>query len=194
MTDNTPDEARRGRAVFLNGTSSSGKSAIAAELVGLLDGPPYYRMAVDGFLRMTTLREEHVPGLDAVLRRMRAGFHRSVAAMAAAGNDVIVDHVLSEPWRLDDCLEVLPAADVLFVGVHCPLDELERREAARGDREAGLAAMQFGRVHVHGLYDVECDTGTMSARDCALRIREALAGHASPTAFERLRGERQTRV
>ncbi|GAA1351522.1 chloramphenicol phosphotransferase CPT family protein [Streptomyces beijiangensis] len=183
------DGDRRGRIVFLNGTSSSGKSSIADELVGLLDGPPYYRMAVDGFLRMTTLREEHTSDLDAVLRRMRAGFHRSVAAMASAGNDVIVDHVLSEPWRLADCLEVLPGADVLFVGVHCPLAELERREAARGDREAGIAALQFGRVHAHGLYDVECDTGTTSARDCALLIRKALAEPpASPTAFERLRG------
>ena len=28
------------------------------------------------------------------------GFHRSIAAMAEVGNDVIVDHVLSEPWRV----------------------------------------------------------------------------------------------
>ncbi|WP_425303565.1 phosphotransferase-like protein [Nocardia wallacei] len=34
--------------------------------------------------------------------------HRAVAAMASAGNDIVMDHVLSEPWRLRDCLAFPP--------------------------------------------------------------------------------------
>ena len=58
--------------------------------------------------------------------------------MAEAGNDIVVDHVLSEPWRLLDCLTMLGPEDVLFVGIHCPIHELVRREQARGDRPPGL--------------------------------------------------------
>jgi chloramphenicol 3-O-phosphotransferase len=32
---------------------------------------------------------------------------------------------------------------VVLVGVHCPLQELERREQERGDRAPGLAARQI---------------------------------------------------
>lgn len=37
------------------------------------------------------------PELNAFLRRMRAGFHRSVAAMARAGNDFEVDTSRNSP-------------------------------------------------------------------------------------------------
>lgn len=121
-----------GRIVFLNGTSSSGKSSIARELLEILDDGVFFHLAVDGFNAMRTKREFGSPQeLDEALRRTRMGFHRSIAAMAEAGNDVVVDHVLSEPWRLLDCLAVLRPEDVLFVGVRCPLDELVRRERAQ---------------------------------------------------------------
>ncbi|MGD0240643.1 MAG: hypothetical protein ABSB59_09975 [Streptosporangiaceae bacterium] len=52
--------------------------------------------------------------LIAVLARTRAGFHRAVAGLAAAGNDVVADHVLSEPWRLLDCLAVMAGYRVVL--------------------------------------------------------------------------------
>ncbi|MET8453942.1 chloramphenicol phosphotransferase [Streptomyces sp. NPDC005209] len=176
-----------GRIIFLNGTSSSGKSSIAAELLDILDDGVFSHMAVDSFNAMRTKRELAREDLDAALRRMRMGFHRSIAAMAEVGNDVIVDHVLSEPWRLIDCLTVLPPEDVLFVGVRCSLDELARREDGRGDRPSGLAALQYGLVHEHGDYDIECDTTTADPRECAELIKKFLPGRPAPTAFTRLR-------
>ncbi|MFF4341230.1 chloramphenicol phosphotransferase CPT family protein [Kitasatospora sp. NPDC001540] len=176
-----------GRIIFLNGTSSSGKSSIARELLEILDDGVFFHLAVDGFNAMRTKRELGAAELDAALRRTRAGFHRSIAAMAAAGNDLVVDHVLSEPWRLLDCLAVLRPEDVLFVGVHCPVDELTRRELARGDRPPGLAAHQYDLVHRHGDYDLECDTGTATPRECAQRIKDFLPHRPTPTAFTRLR-------
>jgi chloramphenicol 3-O phosphotransferase len=115
------------------------------------------------------------------------GFHRAVAGMAAAGNTVVVDHVLSEPWRLRDCLALFPAAEVVLVGVHCPLPELERRERARADRPPGLAARQIGPVHAHSLYDIEVDSSTTTPQDCAERIKAFLPGRPKPTAFEQLK-------
>jgi chloramphenicol 3-O phosphotransferase len=176
-----------GRIIFLNGTSSSGKSSIARELLDILDDGVFFHLAVDGFNAMRSKRKLGDAELEDTLRRTRMGFHRSIAAMAEVGNHIVVDHVLSEPWRLLDCLTVLRPEYVLFIGVHCPLDELTRRELARGDRPAGLAAYQYNLVHSHADYDLECDTGTASPRECAQRIKEFIPRRPSPTAFTRLR-------
>ncbi|MDX8148347.1 AAA family ATPase [Lentzea sp. BCCO 10_0061] len=176
--------------IFLNGTSSSGKSSIAAELLKVLD-TPYFHLAVDAFGAMRAVErtlELDGPAVTEVLRRTRAGFHRAVAGMAQAGNDLVVDHVLSEPWRLQDCLTVLDGLDVVLVGVHCPPDELERRERARGDRVPGVAAKQLQCVHQHGLYDFEVDTSTNSPLECALAIKDFLGQAPAQRAFDVLRG------
>jgi chloramphenicol 3-O phosphotransferase len=39
--------------------------------------------------------------------------------MVAAGNDVVMDHILGERRRLTDCLSVFQEHQVLFVGVRC---------------------------------------------------------------------------
>ena len=176
--------------VFLNGTSSSGKSSIAEELLQVLD-TWYFHMSIDAFAAMCPgdrVMELAEPELNAFLRRMRAGFHRSVVAMAQAGNDIVVDHLFSEPWRLQDCLEVMEGLDVVLVGVHCPLEELERRELARGDRTPGMAANQFQVVHQHGLYDFEVDTSRNSPRECAEAIKQFLDQPPGKRAFDELRG------
>ncbi|MER5863675.1 AAA family ATPase [Kitasatospora sp. NPDC002040] len=184
----TADQGQAGRIVFLNGTSSSGKSSLAAALLRRLE-PLHFHLAVDAFNAMSASRDLSPEELDLALRRMRSGFHRAIAGMAAAGNHVVVDHVLSEPWRLRDCLEVLAPYEVLLVGVRCALPELERRERARGDRPAGLAALQYERVHAHGVYDLEVDTGRYSSEECAAQIAAHLEGGAKPTAFDELRFE-----
>ncbi|CAL9475517.1 chloramphenicol phosphotransferase CPT family protein [Streptomyces sp. enrichment culture] len=177
---------RGGLIVFLNGTSSSGKSSIAGELLRVLD-EPYFHLPVDAFHAMRSRREVTPEELPGVLRRTWAGFHRAVAGMAAAGNNVVVDHVLSEEWRLLDCLDLFDARDVVLVGVRCSPEELRRRERERGDRPAGLAARQSQQVHAHGLYDIECDTTTASPLDCARRISAFLPRRPQPTAFQQLR-------
>jgi chloramphenicol 3-O phosphotransferase len=178
-----------GQIIFLNGTSSSGKTSIAEDLLRVLDRP-YFHLAVDA---INSMRAKEKTGelppdeLAAALTRTRAGFHRAAAGMAEAGNDIIVDYVLSEPWRLLDCLTVFAGFDVVFVGVHCPLGELQRREQMRGDREPGQAASQVIAVHEHGIYDLECDTGSATPLQCALQIKDYLGRRTKPTAFDQLR-------
>lgn len=176
-----------GRIIFLNGTSSSGKSSIADELLDILDDEVWFHLGVDMFNAMRTKRAMEQSQFDEALKRTRMGFHRSIAAMVEAGNSVIVDHVLSEPWRLADCLDVLSPYQVLFVGVRCDVQELTRRETARGDRPSGLAAQQYDLVHRHGDYDLECDSGAYLPRECAEQIKAFLPNQSGSTAFERLR-------
>lgn len=179
---------RRGLIVFLNGTSSSGKSSIATELLRILD-EPYFHMPVDTFHAMRSRTPVPPDELDTVLHRTWQGYHRAVAGMAAAGNNVVMDHILSAAWRLKDCLSLFVPQDVVLVGVHCPPDELERRERERGDRPPGLAARQLKQVHAHGVYDIECDTSVSDALECARRIMDFLRARPTPTAFQRLREE-----
>ena len=56
--------------------------------------------------------------------RFFEGFHRSVAGMSAAGNDLIVDHAIEYPsWRTE-LAELLAGRDVFLVAVHCNPREL----------------------------------------------------------------------
>jgi chloramphenicol 3-O phosphotransferase len=181
-----------GQVVLLNGVSSSGKSSIAQQLLVDLE-TPWFHMGVDMFGAMRGAQRTH--GLDDagvadVLRRTRTGFHRAVAGMARAGNDIVMDHVLSERWRLDDLLTVMAGIDVIFAGVHCAVEELERRECLRGDRTLGTAAGQIDQVHSYGDYDVEVDTTIESVATCSARISEYLRRPSAVRAFDRLRDAR----
>lgn len=181
--------ASPGRIILLNGVSSAGKTTLARQLLTDL-ASPYFHMSVDMFGAMRAEAATHAlddAAQQTVLRRTRAGFHRAVAGMARAGNDIVMDHVLSEPWRLRDCLDVLTGLDVLFVGVHCAPDELRRRETTRGDREPGTAERQLGLVHAHGGYDLEIDTAAAPPEACSARIVEFIDRTAPPRTFDRLR-------
>ncbi|MEP9384611.1 chloramphenicol phosphotransferase CPT family protein [Nocardioides cheoyonin] len=178
---------KRGRVILLNGASSSGKGSIGRALQRVLPDP-WFHFPVDalGAMRST----EHSRVLDeaevrAMLRRTRMGYHRAVAALVSVGNDVIMDYPLSEPWRLDDLLDVLDGYDVTVIDVRCSPEELDRRETARGDRPVGLARSQS--VFRHGDRDITVDTTSASPKDCAASIVAQLPALGPDKAFDRLR-------
>lgn len=178
----------RGRAVLLNGPSSSGKSSIGQALLPLLPDP-WFLVPVDAVSGMRST--VHTRTLDEVetsemLRRTRRGYHRVIAALASTGNDVVMDYPLTEPWRLADLLD---GVDVTLVDVHCSQEEPIRRERRRGDRPHGLAASQT-RVFSHGDNDIEVDTTTRTPAACARDIATRLPTVSTPKAFDRLRGHR----
>ena len=179
----------RGKIIFLNGTSSSGKTSIAKALQQVLD-EPYLHFGVDDFIMMLPDRyfcDDKQEELSMLIPQAISGTHRCIAASASAGNNIVVDHVLEQrPW-LEECVDTLTDFSVLFVGIRCPLEELERRERGR-NRRPGLAKWQFDHVHAHGVYDVEVDTSVHSAMQCALQIKDALQANLSSGAFRQLRG------
>ena len=177
--------------ILLNGVSSAGKTSIAKVLARTMEAP-YLQVSIDAFEEMLPDRyEEGGPfAWEALFPQLLAGFHRSIAALASAGNNLIVDHVMvyREGWAstLADCVSALEPFPVYFIGVRCSLEEAVRREQARGDRVIGTAERQFSRVHRHNLYDMEVDTTHASPEVCAERIRTFVI-RDTPTAFARLR-------
>src|SRR5512143_2043142 len=95
--------------IFLNGVSSAGKSSIARALQASLN-QPYLHVAIDSFEGMLPDRyaEDGEFAWPVIFPRMLAGMHRSFAALAEAGNNLIVDHVMvhRDGWAssLADCL------------------------------------------------------------------------------------------
>jgi chloramphenicol 3-O phosphotransferase len=178
----------RGRIILLNGASSSGKSSVGRALLPLL-ADPWFLFPVDDLGAMRSVVHTRVLDdveIERMLVRTRRGYHRAVAGLASAGNDVIMDYPLSEVWRLADLLEVLAGFDVTLVEVRCSVAELSRRERARGDRPVGLAVSQT-LVYGHGDRDVVVDTTASSPQECAREIVAALGAVVVPKAFERLR-------
>jgi chloramphenicol 3-O phosphotransferase len=183
-----------GRVIVLNGTSSSGKSTLSRALQARLEGPwlgvgidtvvfalpkAYLNPPLWGEVFRYVPREEKSAApfrieTGELGHRLIEGMHRMVAALADAGLDVIVDHVLLEPEWLPDLRDRLAGQEVLVVGVRCPLDVVVAREAARKDRTIGQAAAQFDVVHRAGGYDLEVDTSLLAADEAADRIATAM--------------------
>ena len=200
-----------GNIIFLNGSSSAGKTTIALMLQQILD-EPYQHIALDQFrdgmpgryrglnspdgspgamglnVVPTQLEGQRVTQIrfgshgEQVLRGMR----RAVAAFAGAGNNVIIDDLLFKPEYLLDYAQALVNLDAWLIGVRCSLEEVNRRELTRTGRFPGTATSHFHEVHAHGArYDLEVDTSHATPRACAELIVERLRDR--PTAFEELR-------
>ncbi|HYE08721.1 MAG TPA: AAA family ATPase [Patescibacteria group bacterium] len=167
----------RGKIIFLNGVSSSGKSTLSNELVKMT--PNYFHINIDDFDifidQMEDRENSHLIPVET-----EYFFHRTIAMFSDKGINLIVDHILHDNFTKNDCFEVLTNYPVLFVGVHCPIEELERREKARGDRNIGLAKKQLEFVHKNEIYDIEVDTFTESVEECSKKIIESLISNKYP--------------
>lgn len=181
---------KRSRVVILNGVGSAGKGSIAKALQEIASRP-FLHVEMDAFLAMLpesyfahpdglifeTVTRDGQPCVDIttgpVAARLLRGMRRAVAALAAEGNDLIVDDVMLED-ELEDYHRLLSGFDVSVVGVYATLEVLEARERVRSDRMIGLARGQFDLAHKGKAYDFTVDTSDASPMDCAKAIKDAL--------------------
>jgi chloramphenicol 3-O phosphotransferase len=103
-----------------------------------------------------------------VLRGMR----QAMAALARQGNNLIVDDVMLDNDAAEYA-EAFAGLRVHWVGVFAPLEVLEERERARGDRDLGLSRWLSRHMHKGIAYDLELDTSQASPAECAERIKQA---------------------
>ena len=144
--------------IFLHGASSSGKSSLARALQDRVE-LPFWHISIDHLRDASVLPSARIKSGAFNWKQMRKpffdGFHASLAAYAQAGNNLIVEHILDTPGWQGELAGLFEPFDVLFVAVHCPVEELIRREAARGDRPVGSAEQDFRTIHVGRRYDLE---------------------------------------
>jgi chloramphenicol 3-O phosphotransferase len=206
-----------GTIIFLNGTSSSGKTTLSLALQELLE-EPFQHVALDQFrdgmpakyrglnapegtpgargLNVVPVRRSELPAYTEVQfgddgRKLLKGMRRAVVALAQVGNNLIIDDIILESTFLDDYLSVMQNQRVYFVGVRCPLDVIEQREATRLGRFPGTAMSHYNICHLHDCYDIEVNTAEMSPQQCANAVIDRIRS-GPPEAFDQLRSAAQT--
>lgn len=194
-----------GRIVILNGAPRSGKSSIAAAMQESLPGT-WINLGVDAQNR--SLPPALLPGiglrpggerpdLEPTVVALFFALYGTIAAHARQGFDVVADLGHHDSYSrslgiLPACARRLAGLDVLFVGVHCPIETImARRNADPQFYVAGPGVPEPVRrwqdaVHVPGIYDLTVDTGHMTPSDCVDAIGEALANPPATRAFATL--------
>lgn len=178
------------RVILLNGVGSVGKTSTARAFQRIASRP-WLHVAMDAFLDMLPASMiGHPDGLvfeptgqagtpvmairsGPVVKRAMLGMRHAIAAMAAQGNNLIVDTVILNSDDVRVYRDLLAPLDLRVVGLLAPLEVLEQREQARGDRALGLARWQYDRVHRGIAYDLEIDATHASPMECAEQIRQA---------------------
>ena len=186
--------AASSRIILLNGASSSGKSSLARALQARID-TPFWHISIDHLRDTGMLPTARIKNKEFDWRAMREpffiGFERSLLAYVEAGNDLIVEHIMeSEAW-LHRLVATLAGHNVFFVGVHCDLAELERRELARGDRPLGDARRDYFRIHSYCSYDAEVD-GMQEPDAGAEALIARWRRRRRPSAFDRMMAAART--
>jgi len=109
-----------------------------------------------------------------VFRRLLNAMAPAVRTLVDGGSAVIFDHVLHDREMYESFCRATAGLDVFTVGVTCPLDVLEDRELARGDRVLGRARGLANIVHAFCTYDVTVDTAESPPETCVALIIDAL--------------------
>ncbi len=180
-----------GRVIVLNGVGSAGKTS-AAKAFQRIAVDPFLHVSGDAFLEMIApqmwgnergivfrqLEDGRRPSIEIdvgiEIERLMEGMRASVAALAKAGNNCVVDDVMLSATDQQSYLGACHDVPIYFVAIHAPLDILEKRERNRGDRLIGLSRWQFPRVHKGIGYDFEIDTTNKGPEDVAREIAYAL--------------------
>jgi chloramphenicol 3-O phosphotransferase len=145
----------KSRIIILNGTSSAGKSTLAKGLRPALE-PQFCYLASDQ-LADAGFRPLQLEARAAGREKFFRGFHQSIAAFAAAGNDLLVEHIVESQSWADELTELLTPFDVFWIGVHAPSEEITRRERLRLDRTTGEGLYHL-KTHSFCKYNLEVDS------------------------------------
>ncbi len=166
--------------IFLNGASSTGKTALARSLQAAWRKPLLY-WSLDAVISQMPFKytghgskaEEGFPLVvsdvpDGQEAGIFAGVHgeelndlssKYVKVLSDAGYDVVVDYVLLDEAILRPFECSLFNTEVLFVGLTCDPDILLQRNQSREDRALGLSVNQQGKIHFcRSQYDLELDS------------------------------------
>ncbi|PZT53265.1 chloramphenicol phosphotransferase CPT family protein [Paenibacillus silvae] len=188
----------RGLIIFLNGTSSSGKSSIAEEIKKQAEVPLHHLSVDQFFLNYEQFIDNTYPDMqptreldanamtDILINPIGSLYYATIKLFSEMGLNVIVDTVISNDKFFNDFYDVLADYPIMFVGVHCSKEELTRREQRRENRAAGLALSQFDYVYAYEEYDLEVNTEELSSAACAEKILQYMQSDQKYSAFKKI--------
>ena len=160
----------KGRIVFLNGVTSSGKTSIidALRSKGQID---FYYLSDDIF-------EDHIIDIeykspeywnnlsDAVFL-----MYKTAKLFSDHGKTVIIDSMIIETSEFSPhyskILDIFKDNPLSIIKIYCPLEICRQRNLHRNDREEYQSHEQAAVMAQGIIYDLELDTSNLSANQCA---------------------------
>jgi len=166
----------KGRIIFLNGVTSSGKTSIVEALQERED-VFFHVEANDLFQEMVGekfLRENYWKYLSEVIILM----YHTAKLYSNMGKNVLIDGILVEREEIkphyQQLQEILKDNPLDIVEVYCPLEVCKQRNIARGDRYENQSQEQLELMAENIKYSMCVDTSTMSSAECAEAIVKGL--------------------
>ena len=166
----------KGRIIFLNGVTSSGKTSIVEALQERED-IFFYVVANDLFQEMVGekfLRENYWKYLSEVIIMM----YHTAKLYSDMGKNVLIDGILVEREEIkphyQQLVEILKDNPLDVVEVYCPLDICRQRNIIRGDRYETQSDEQHELMADNIKYSLKVDTSVHSAPKCAEMIVKEL--------------------
>ena len=165
----------KGRIIFLNGVTSSGKTSIVEALQNR-DDIFFYVVANDLFQEMVGekfLRENYWKYLSEVIVMM----YHTAKLYSDMGKNVLIDGILVENDYIrphyKQLIEIMNNNPLDIVEIYCPLDICRQRNIIRGDRYETQSEEQYAQMAENIEYSLKVDTSKHSPDECAdIIIRE----------------------
>ncbi len=169
---------KKGRILFLNGVTSSGKTSIVEALQEQED-VFFYVVANDLFEQMIGdkyLQNNYWKYLSEVIIMM----YHTAKLYSDMGKNVLIDGILVEREEIKShylqLLEILKDNPLDVVEVYCPLDICRQRNITREDRYELQSQEQYDLMSKDIDYSVKVDTSIYTSKECANMIMKELFG------------------
>jgi chloramphenicol 3-O phosphotransferase len=202
---NEYNESKDRVIIFLNGTSSAGKSSIAYKLqehsnepmlhvgcdhfFGMMH-PKYFSNDLNADQGYSFIRDtsKSMPVFTVqkgpVGQQLSHAMHRAMKTLADNGFNLVIDEVLFAEEDFLDYQNVFHDYRVYFIAVKPPLEVVEQRESDRGDRLIGLARGLYDLVYLNKSYDMKIDSSKMTPDESARAIMEYIDTHPHPKGLQ----------
>ena len=169
---------QKGRIIFLNGVTSSGKTSIVEALQERND-IFFYVVANDLFEQMIGekyLRDDYWKYLSEVIIMM----YHTAKLYSDMGKNVLIDGILVEREEIkphyERLLEILKDNPLDIVEVYCPIDICRKRNHMREDRYEMQSDEQLELMTKNIKYSMKVDTSVYSSAECAdIIVKELFA-------------------
>lgn len=166
----------KGKIIFLNGVTSSGKTSIVEALQERRD-QFFYVVANDLFQEMVGeqyLEENYWKYLSEVIILM----YHTAKLYSDLGKNVLIDGILVERDEIkphyEKLMEIMKDSPFSIVEVYCPLDICRKRNIERGDRFESQSDEQAELMSKDIKYAMRVDTSVNSPAECAEQIVKTL--------------------
>ena len=166
----------KGRIIFLNGVTSSGKTSIVEALQDRED-IFFYVVANDLFQEMIGeryLQENYWKYLSEVIIMM----YHTAKLYSDMDKNVLIDGILVEREEIKphyrQLQEIMKDNPLDIIEVYCPLEICRQRNIERGDRYENQSEEQASLMNKDIVYSMRVDTSLLTPQECAGQIIDTL--------------------